>query len=147
MSRRWRLLTGEAPSLEVYNAAFEPARTPFDWLSRDEAEVDAYIADPLCGFEPTPEFGMSMLAEGATFDDADKLGGIRKELPLLIAAGDKDPLNGGLMLLNGLIEKYKQAGIGDVTAKFYDGARHEILNETNRDEVTADILSWLKERI
>ena len=139
--------TGEAPSLESYNAPFEPARTPFDWLSHDEAEVDAYIADPLCGFDPPEAFSMSMLAAVSQLGEPKRLAGIRNDLPMFILAGDADPLNAGLMLLNGLIEKYKAAGVQNIETKFYPGGRHEMLNETNRDEVTSDIVGWLQSRV
>ncbi len=139
--------SGEAPSLESYNAPFEPARTPFDWLSRDEAEVDAYIADPLCGFDPPETFSMSMLLAVSQLGDPARLAGIRNDLPMFVLAGDADPLNAGLMLLNGLIEKYKAAGLANIETKFYPDGRHEMLNETNRDEVTGDIVGWLQSRV
>ena len=137
---------GEVPSLTSYNAAFEPARTPFDWLSRDEAEVDAYVADPLCGFDAPESFAMSMMQGAAELGDTDKWNAIRKDLPLLIIAGDADPLNANLMMLNSLVGKYEAAGLTAVETKYYEGARHEILNETNRDEVTGDVLWWLERR-
>jgi len=137
---------GEVPSLTSYNAAFEPARTPFDWLSRDEAEVDAYIIDPLCGFDAPESFAMSMMQGAGELGNTHQLNAIHNDLPLLVIAGDADPLNAGLMMLNSLVGKYEAAGLTSVETKYYKGARHEILNETNRDEVTADILEWLKEQ-
>ena len=74
---------------------------------------------------------------------AHGLAGIRPDLPLLVVSGSQDPLAGGGQPVQVLAERYRDAGLVDVTLKLYDGARHEILNETNRDEVTADVVAWL----
>jgi alpha-beta hydrolase superfamily lysophospholipase len=121
--------------LAAINAPFEPARTPFDWLSRDEKEVDAYIADPLCGF------GANSLKRTA---DPAALAKIRGDLPVYILAGDADPVNGRLEGLKLLAQRYRSAGLVDVTERYYAGGRHEMFNETNRDEVLSDLLTWLK---
>jgi alpha-beta hydrolase superfamily lysophospholipase len=135
ISGRWRL--------EDLNASFEPARTPFDWLSRDAAIVDAYIADPLCGFNVTPESYGSLFAVAPRLCDAAALGGIRHELPIFLFAGDRDPINAKLSWLQPLIDRYREAGLADVSWHVYGGARHEVLNETNRSEVIANLLAWI----
>jgi len=122
------------------NTPFEPARTPFDWLSRDEAVVDAYIADPYCGFQGRNR-GASVAGQRAA--DPDELKRIRSDLPIYLFAGDKDPLNGDLAFLKVLIARYQAAGVKDVTWDFYPGGRHEMLNETNRDEVIAKLVAWM----
>jgi alpha-beta hydrolase superfamily lysophospholipase len=132
----------EPAGLEAFNAGFEQ-RTGFEWLSRDEAEVDTYVADPWCGFETPPETIPMLFAPGARLADASVLAGIRSDLPVLIASGSDDPLAGGGQLVELLGARYREAGLADVTVTVYPGARHEILNETNRDEVTADIVGWL----
>jgi alpha-beta hydrolase superfamily lysophospholipase len=132
--------------LEAFNAGFEH-RTGFEWLSRDEAEVDAYVADPWCGFETPPETVPMLFSGAARLADPTVLAGIRDDLPLLIASGSEDPLSGGGQLVELLGTRYREAGLGDVTVRVYPGARHEILNETNRDEVTADIIGWLREHL
>ena len=132
----------EPAGLEAFNAGFEH-RTGFEWLSRDEAEVDAYVADPWCGFETPPETIPMLFAPGARLADASVLAGIRSDLPVLITSGSDDPLAGGGQLVELLGARYREAGLADVTVTVYPGARHEILNETNRDEVTADIVGWL----
>lgn len=138
------LAQSEGPvGLEAFNAGFEH-RTGFEWLSRDEAEVDAYAADPWCGFETPPETVPMLFADAGRLAQPDVLAGIRDDLPLLIASGSDDPLAGGGQLVHLLAQRYRDAGLNDVTVKVYDGARHEILNETNRDEVTADIIDWLE---
>ena len=123
------------------NTPFEPSRTPYDWLSRDEAVVDAYIADPYCGFtgrnRPASQAGRQRAA------DPEQLKRIRPDLPIYVFAGDKDPLNGDLAFLHVLIDRYRAAGVKDVTYDFYPGGRHEMLNETNRDEVIANLVTWI----
>jgi alpha-beta hydrolase superfamily lysophospholipase len=75
--------------------------------------------------------------------DPAQLAVMRADLPVYIAAGEADPVNGGLALLTPLTDRYKAAGLTDVTVRIYPGARHEILNETNRAEVIAALTSWL----
>lgn len=134
----------DAPSgLAAFNAGFAH-RTGYEWLSRDAAEVDAYVADPWCGWEVPGDVIPSLFAPAARLADPALLAGIRSDLPLLIASGDADPLAGGGALIELLGQRYRDAGIADVTVKLYPAARHEILNETNRDEVTADIVAWLR---
>ncbi|MBI1213022.1 MAG: alpha/beta fold hydrolase [Alphaproteobacteria bacterium] len=130
-------------SLEAYNAPFEPARTPFDWLSRDPSEVDKYIADPLCGFTVTPASMQSIFTAAAQLTAPGALKQIRPDLPIYIFSGDKDPLNGGLAWLKPLVDRYREAGIADVTYDFYKDGRHEMLNETNRSEVVAKLKAWI----
>src|SRR6478735_4300870 len=128
--------------LEAFNAGFEP-RTGYEWLSRDETEVDRYVADPWCGFD-LPDATVPALFGGAgMLADPSALAGIRAGLPLLLVSGSEDPLAGGGQLVQVLGQRYRDAGLADVTVKLYDGARHEILNETNRDEVTADVVAWI----
>jgi alpha-beta hydrolase superfamily lysophospholipase len=128
--------------LEAFNAGFEQ-RTGYEWLSRDEAEVDRYVADPLCGFDLPEETVPALFGAAETLADPSVLAGIRSDLPLLVVSGADDPLAGGGPLVEVLGKRYRDAGLVDVTVKLYDGARHEILNETNRDEVTADVVAWL----
>jgi alpha-beta hydrolase superfamily lysophospholipase len=89
----------------------------------------------------------SLFAPAARLADPAVLAGIRGDLPILIASGDADPLAGGGALVQLLGQRYRDAGLADVTVKLYPAARHEILNETNRDEVTADIVAWLRARV
>lgn len=136
--------TGEAPSFETYNAAFAPNRTEFDWLSRDEAEVDAYIADPLCGFDAPDAVSIALIMAAPIMADPARIDRIRKDLPLLLMAGDMDPLNASLALLHVLQQRYESAGLSQLSTQYYAGGRHEMLNETNRDEVTNSLIAWVK---
>ena len=133
----------DAPTgLEAFNVGFEH-RTGFEWLSRDTAEVDKYVADPWCGFAVPDETLPLLFAPAARLADPVVLAGIRNDLPILIASGSDDPLAGGGDLVQVLGQRYRDAGNADVTVIVYPGARHETLNETNRDEVTAGLIHWL----
>ena len=136
----------QAPSggLRAIGESMGKTRTPFDWLSRDDKEVDAYIADPLCGFTANEASRNSMFTAGAVAIDPKQLARIRKDLPLYIFAGDKDPINAELTRLRPLVERYRAAGIKDITTDFYRDGRHEMLNETNRTEVVSNLQNWIE---
>ena len=123
-----------------FNKRFKPARTEFDWLSRDPGEVDAYIADPLCGFEFTNQLAVDLLDALGPLLTPERLARIRKDLPVYIFSGSDDPVGANLPAL---AEAYRNAGLTRVDMRVYTGARHETLNETNRDEVTADLVAWI----
>jgi alpha-beta hydrolase superfamily lysophospholipase len=125
------------------NESFE-GRTDFDWLSRDADEVDRYIADPACGFSTDAAALADMAAAAMRPVDADALRGIRADLPILLMSGSADPLSGAMALVELVAQRYRDAGVRDVTVLGYDGARHEVFNETNRDEVTANLIGWLE---
>ncbi|MFF5970708.1 alpha/beta fold hydrolase [Streptomyces sp. NPDC012769] len=133
--------TGNGGAFDAFNAAFAPARTDADWLSRDEEQVDRYLADPLCGFAADDQ-GMADM--GAAAGRLAAPTGIPAGLPLYVMVGDHDPLNGRLALSDLLVSRYREAGLTDVTYRTYEGARHEVLNETNRDEVVADLTAWIE---
>ena len=124
----------------AYNKPFEPARTPFDWLSRDEREVDAYLADPFCGFPFTTQLAIDVLDALPRATSRHSLAAIRKDMPLHVFSGERDPVGANI---EGLIADLKAAGFTRLTTRIYPGARHETLNETNRDEVTRDLIAWL----
>ncbi|RYY77761.1 MAG: alpha/beta fold hydrolase [Comamonadaceae bacterium] len=129
--------------LEDLNAALPDVRTPFDWLSRDAAQVDAYIADPLCGFTVTAESRASMFANLDALTADAMRARVRPALPLYLFTGDEDPVNNKTAWFHPLVERYRAAGLRDVSCHVFGGARHETLNETNRDEVTAVLLAWI----
>lgn len=132
--------------LSAFNALIDNPRTDSDWLSRDPAEVDAYIADPWCGFGLSADDVGGMASAAAETADPQRLAGIRSDIPIYLMSGDADPLAGGGELVQLVAQRYRDAGVGDVTVALYPGARHELLNETNRDEVTAALTSWLTSR-
>jgi alpha-beta hydrolase superfamily lysophospholipase len=122
----------------------EPTRTPYDWLSRDEEEVDRYIADPLCGddFPLTYGYVAAMLEAIGDVMEPDGIARVPKHVPVLLLTGDADPVSEGGAHVRELERRLRDAGL-NVTARYYPGARHEVFNETNRDEVHADLLAWL----
>jgi alpha-beta hydrolase superfamily lysophospholipase len=130
--------------LSALNAAFHPARTDFDWLSRDESIVDAYIADPLCGFGLDTASLKDLFTGARRLADPAQVARIPSDLPLYVAVGSKDPVNAGLTLLWALVDRFRAAGLEDVTVRVYDECRHEILNEINRADVIDDLLQWLR---
>jgi len=137
-------LADRPAGLEALNAGFEPARTPFDWLSRDAAEVDAYIADPLCGFELDAGSMASLFTLGAGSRTDPRLQRAPKSLPILVISGEVDPVVGpGQAFARALVQSYEAAGIGPITHKIYPGGRHEMFNETCRDQVEGDLIAWL----
>ncbi len=128
--------------LSDFNAPFAPARTDYDWLSRDEEQVDRYVADPLCGFGLDTDGGRQMFLAARELA-GDRIGDIRSDLPVYIAVGEHDPVNGQLALVQALEQRLTGAGVQDVTLTVYPEARHEVFNETNRDEVESDLVAWL----
>lgn len=130
-------------SFGAFNNAFKPNRTDFDWLSRDNAEVDKYINDPLCGTVFTAGFFCDMLGGLDFINKKENIGKIPKNLPIYLFSGAKDPVGGNTKGVNQVYNSLKNAGIGDLTLKFYENGRHESLNEINRDEVSLDVIAWL----
>lgn len=138
---------GEAAGLEAFNARFEPARTPFDWLSRDAQQVDRYIDDPLCGFDVAEAGLVGMRAAAARIADPAVLAGLRDDLPVLVVSGADDPLHGEGALIETLLQRWRAAGARRVEVKLYPGGRHELLNETNSEEVTNDLVQWIHQTL
>jgi alpha-beta hydrolase superfamily lysophospholipase len=121
--------------------AFQPSRTHFDWLSRDPAEVDAYVSDPHCGFV----LGARSLREMFAFLielDGRAAAPVPRGRAIYLFAGADDPL-GGARAIAALAGRYHRAGVESVATRVYPGARHETLNELNRKEVEADLLHWI----
>ena len=125
-----------------YNSRFAPNRTAFDWLSRDDTEVDRYVDDPLCGSRSTYGLWFALFTALLEISAADAIAGVPKTLPVLITGGERDPV-GGKRALSRLAAEYEASGHEQLTLRLYDNGRHELLNETNRREVTEDLLAWM----
>ena len=136
----------DSMSFGAFNKPFEPAKTPFDWLSRDEAEVQKYVDDELCGFVCTPSlFGDVAKSILYTLKE-ENVAKIPKDLKVFIISGAKDPVGSDGYDAEYLRGSYEKAGI-EVECKVYEDARHELLNEINRDDVTYDIINFLEKTI
>jgi len=136
----------DSMSFGAFNKAFVPARTKFDWLSRDTVEVDKYIADPFCGFLCTYGFFRDMLGGLSWIHAPATMAAIPKNLPLYLFAGAKDPVGAATGSFDKLFDSYKALGIKNVTRKLYPDGRHEVLNDTCRAEAAADVVAWLDAR-
>jgi alpha-beta hydrolase superfamily lysophospholipase len=129
-------------TFKAFNKAFKPNRTESDWLSRDEAEVDKYVADPLCGFECSVETWIGMLDALTKIAGVEALSKMNKDMPIYLFSGTDDPVGKNTKGVRRLMSAYNEQNFKNVSHKFYEGARHETLNETNRDEVMSDFLDW-----
>jgi alpha-beta hydrolase superfamily lysophospholipase len=137
----------ETAGSNLLNAAFEPARTRFDWLCRDRAIVDGFMADPLCFEALHRESLVSFLGTAPRLCDPVALRKIRRDLPIYLFSGNEDPVGQQLRGLYTLIGRYRDAGLRDVAFDFYTGGRHEMLNETNRREVQTRLLGWISQTL
>jgi len=131
-------------SIGAYNRKFAPARTPADWICRDEGVVDAYLADPLCNFQTTAGMNHAMMGGLQYVGSKANLKKMDMDTPVYFFAGDKDPVGAMGKGVQKVADWFRQAGVKDVTVKLYPGGRHEMLNELNRDEVFADTLRWIE---
>jgi alpha-beta hydrolase superfamily lysophospholipase len=137
----------ETAGSNLLNAAFEPARTPFDWLCRDQAIVDAFMADPRCFEGLPPESLVSFLGTAPRLSDPVALRKIRGDLPIYLFSGSEDPVGQQLRGLRTLIGRYHVAELHDIAFDFYSGGRHEMLNEINRREVQTRLLGWISQTL
>ncbi len=130
-----------------FNRAFAPARTDFDWLSRDPAAVDDYVADPLCGFVCSASFYRDLLEAVRRVNTPSNLTSLAPETPVLLVAGDADGVGDNGAGVRAAAAQLRDAGLTDVTCVLYQQARHEVLNETNKESVMRDIARWLDGRV
>ena len=131
----------------AYNAPFAPNQTTHDWLSVNEENVDRFLASPLCGGIPTVGLIREML-RGLRF--IGKQGNLKRmdiSTPILFLSGENDPVGDMGKGVRRVCTMFSRAGVRDVSIRLYEGDRHEILNETNREQVYADLLRWMDARI
>jgi alpha-beta hydrolase superfamily lysophospholipase len=138
-----RVVLPETAGSNLLNAGFEPARTPFDWLCRDQSIVDAFMADPLCFEDLHPGSLVSFLGAAPRLCDPVALRKIRGDLPIYLFSGTEDPVGQQLRGLHKLIGRYRDAGLRDIAFDFYPDGRHEMLNEINRRQVQTRLLGWI----
>lgn len=130
-----------------YNKHFEPARTDFDWLTRDEKIVDLYVADPLCGFRFTDPGYHELFKILQDVSGKKWYRSVPYILPMLVISGEEDPVGNYGKGVREVFHGLKKSGHSDVTLKLYPGDRHEILNELDKEEVYQDILNWADDKI
>jgi alpha-beta hydrolase superfamily lysophospholipase len=149
----WRLPEGHPSavmdklSFASFNNHFKPNRTNFDWLSRDADQVDKYISDPLCGFPCSAETWQQLLSGLIEISKKDQLDKIPHTLPMYLFGGDKDPVGRMGKGIPALEQKLRQTGHDNVTHKLYKEARHEMLNETCKDDVYQDVANWIEQQL
>ena len=134
-------------SLGAYNRRFRPSRTPSDWLSRDLAEVDAFLADPLCQSRPTVSLFRDMMGGLQLIARRDQLARMDPSVPVCFLSGQEDPVGGMGRGVEQVVRMFQDAGCRDLSLHLYPGARHELFHEQNRREVWADLLDWLEDRL
>ena len=134
-------------SLGAYNRRFRPSRTPSDWLSRDPAEVDAFLADPLCQSRPTVSLFRDMMGGLQYIARRENLARMDPDTPVYFFSGDQDPVGGMGRGVEQVVRMFQDAGCRDLSLHLYPGARHELFHEQNRREVWADLLDWLEDRL
>lgn len=133
-------------SFGSFNRSFAPNRTSFDWLNREWKAVDEYVRDPWCGFVCTVGFFDDLLGGLLRINSPEYIGTGLKDVPILMLSGEKDPVGSDGRDLEILYELFGNSGYGDVERISIPGARHEILNETDRHETYETIYRWIKER-
>ncbi|MBI9093576.1 MAG: lysophospholipase [Sphaerochaeta sp.] len=134
-------------SFGSYNKKISDASSAFAWLSRDEKEVQKYDDDPLCGFVCTAKFFEDMLEGIGYANSSERAKRLHNDLPILIISGSMDPVGNYGKGLVKVQDFYKQAGIKDLTLHLVDGARHELLNETDRKTTMEYLTSWIMDRV
>lgn len=130
-----------------YNLGFRPTRTDSDWLSRDDAEVDTFLADPRTGFPLSNQAWVDFIGGREAVAHTGFGAVTPKDLPILLTTGDEDPVGRKGKGVHKLADQLRAAGMTDVEVRIYPGARHELVNETNREEVQADVLAFLERTI
>ena len=134
-------------SMGTYNKQFKPRRTRADWITRDEAVVDAYLEDPFCQLLPTAGLYRDMLTALQELRRPRNLAKMDPDTPVYIYSGDKDPVGTNGTGVKKVHDYFRKAGTKDLTMKLYPGGRHEMHNEINRAEVFTDLLAWLETHI
>ena len=125
-----------------YNKPFKPARTEMDWLSRDQDQVDRYISDPYCGFNCSTSFYNDLFKGLKALHSHKPFAGNSAALPILLFSGESDPVSDMGKGIKNLEKLLIGSDAGRIQKKLYPGGRHEMLNETNREQVMEDVLQW-----
>ncbi|WP_342512524.1 lysophospholipase [Sporosarcina sp. FSL K6-1522] len=130
-----------------FNKSVRHPKTPFDWLSTDMEAVEKYIVDPACGVVPTTRFFADLFEGLGIIHAADEINNIPKSLPILLFSGDQDPVGANGKGVWQAAKQYENAGIEDVTVLLFEGGRHEMLHEKNRQHVFNSVYDWIDKKI
>ena len=130
-----------------YNKIYGIPKTTHDWLTRDEDVVARYLADPLCGFVPSCSLFRDMMTGINLITSPKNLDAMKKDTPVYFMSGSMDPVGECGKGVKIAYENFRKAGMQDVSIKLYEGGRHEMLNEINKDEVYSDLLAWIQSKI
>ena len=133
-------------SFGAWNAKFKPNRTPADWISQDEVEVDKYVTDPLCGFDASISLWLDVLEGAFKASDFENLKKIPKEFPLHLRCGENDPCTNFGRDHRNFEKKLIKLGLRNINSAILANTRHESLNEWNRDDTISDFICWLKKQ-
>lgn len=144
--RRYQSLILQKMILGSYNYRFRPNRTPNDWLSRDKAQVDAFLQDPYCNIPFSCQAYVDFFNILIDLELHRQFYFIPRRLPVLLASGEQDPVGGFGKGVKRVYRQFLSIGMKDVSIKLYPQARHELFNELNREEVYQDIWDWMKEK-
>jgi len=134
-------------SFGSFNKNFEPARTKFDWLSRDEQKVDKYVEDEFCGGVFSSGFFLDLFLGIKKINSQKNIEAISSDLPVLFLSGEKDPVGAESRGVKKIIKEFQKTGLRDIEEKYYKNGRHEMLNELNREEVYKDISDWIEKKL
>jgi alpha-beta hydrolase superfamily lysophospholipase len=134
-------------SFGAFNSKFKPTRTAFDWLSRDPVQVDKYINDDYCGFPCSPQFWLDFMSGLISISQTSEIAKIPNKLPIYIFSGDKDPVGLQGKGVLALKQHITNNGCQQVQCKLYPDGRHEMLNESNANEVFNNVIDWIKSKI
>ncbi len=138
----------DAATVENFAAAVPDAKTPFDWLSRDKEQVQIYADDPWCGYALCTGVWQDLIAAMLVTTEVSAVAAaLRTDLPIYIVSGSDDPVHDNWTAIDRLEQNYRSCGVQDLTVKNYPGGRHEMFNEINRDDVIAELLSWLGSKL
>ena len=134
-------------ALGAYNKKFKPARTRADWITSDNEHLDVYVSDPLCSFTVTVNAYYNVFSGMIGIQRKESVYMIPKGLPMLFMSGADDPVGEFGKGVRKIYEKHRAAGIQDVSLRLYTGDRHELLNETDREQIFEDLLIWLEKHL
>ena len=126
-----------------YNKKVKNPRTAYDWLTRDDKIVDAYIAHPLCGFTATRGLMRDMIEGIYYIQQSSHLQKMRKDLPVFFIAGGEDPVGSYGRGIHKAVNAFRKTGMQNVSVRLYPDCRHEILNEINKEEIFEDVAAWI----